>query len=112
MSKKETNDDMIGFKDFLDAKDMQKPTTNKRIDNLNYELISFLEKDGKRLANHISLFEEKTYMLKNFPQDSQIIVSLETSIIEEKINLVNYLRSNPSSIHANFSEILKDHFGY
>jgi len=110
MSRKDPNDDMIGFKDFLDSEDKTKPIGNKRVDNLNYEIISFLEKDAKRLDKHISLFEEKTFMIKNFPQDSQIIVELETSIIEKRIAIINHTKNNPSAIIANLSEVLEDHF--
>lgn len=105
------NDDLIGFRDFLEDDDQKKKgSANKRIDNLNYELLAFLEKDASRLDKHISLFEEKTFMLKNFPVDSKIIVDLESENIELKIDIINLLKSNPSALHSNLSEILEDHF--
>lgn len=104
------DDDMIGFRDFLEDTDKKKNQTNKRVDNLNYELLSFLEKDANRLDKHISLFEEKTYMLKNFPTESKILVDLEAENIELRIDIINRLKSYPSGLHSHLSEILEDHF--
>jgi len=104
------SDDMIGFKDFLETEEKKKPAGNKRVDNLNYELLSFLEKDAKRLDNHISLFEEKAFMLKNFPQDSKIIVDIETALIEKRISITEYIKHHPSGLNGNLSEVLENHF--
>lgn len=110
MSKKNPPDDMIGFKDFLDLEEKRKTGGNKRIDNLSYELISFLEKDAMRLDNFIKLFEEKCFMMKNYPQDSQIIVELEAAIIEKRIKLIDHFKQQNNALDMNLSEILEDHF--
>lgn len=107
---KDPQEEMIGFKEFLESTDNTQAPQRKRVDNLNHEMQSFLEKDANRLDKQISLFEEKTFMLKNFPQENKIIVDLETQIIEEKIKLFHILRTKPNGLYNNLSEILEKHF--
>lgn len=111
MSKKtKNNEDMIGFKDFLDGENNKKPTRNKRIDNDNYELISFLEKDAKRLSNQIDLYEEKSYLIKSFPQDTRIIIRLESELYDRKLELIEKFKEPNSALRQNISDILSAHF--
>jgi hypothetical protein len=112
MSKKNEPGDLIGFKDFLDYQEEKIPKRMKRAQNSGFELYSFLERESFRLSKLLSLFEEKVFVIKNYPQDTKIIIDTESSIIEERINLVNKLAKPTSKLNSNIDEVLKKHFQF
>jgi hypothetical protein len=110
MSKKNDPGDLIGFKDFLDYQEDKIPTRMKRTQNLGFELYSFLERESIRLSKFLSLFEEKAFVIKNYPQDTKVIIDTESTIIETRVNLIAKLGSPSSQINSNISDVLKKHF--
>jgi hypothetical protein len=109
MSKDKKND-MIGFKDFLDQQETKLPKRNTRLENLNHELLTFLERDANRLNKLIDLYEEKVHMIKNHPQDSNIIVSLDSEVISNKIDIIDFVKHNDCEFKNNVNNLLKSHF--
>ncbi len=110
MSKKNDPGDLIGFKDFLDYQEEKIPKRMKRASSSGFELYSFLERESERLSRFLSLFEEKAFVIKNFPQDTKIIIDTESKIIESRINLINKLAAPKSQINLNIEEVLARHF--
>lgn len=111
MSKKEKNNDLIGFQDFLEYQDEKiAGHTSRRNRNTGFELYSFIERESERLTQFLTLFEEKAFMLKKYPQDTKIIIDTESKIIEERINLINKIKHTKSQVNVNINELLSTHF--
>lgn len=102
--------DMIGFKDFLVQQESKLPRKNTRMENLNHELLTFLDRDAKRLDKLINLYEEKVHMIKNYPQDANIIVSLDSEVISNKIDIIDFVKHNDCELKNNINNVLKFHF--
>ncbi|MBD65471.1 MAG: hypothetical protein CME62_09710 [Halobacteriovoraceae bacterium] len=109
MTKKENDDDLIGFKDFIEYTDKKKGH-KRRVENDNFELQTFLEKDAKRLSNQIELFEEKAYMLKTFSQSQKIKEKVIAENAELRDKIIQKLIANPSGLVSNLTEVLRSHF--
>lgn len=109
MSKKTTDDDLIGFKDFLDGDEGKNNARSNRRFN-DFELMTFLEQDSKRLTKHIETFEEKVYVIKNYPQDIKLLTDQEISLAEKKGELTTLLQRNDSPLLIHMAEIFKGFF--
>lgn len=109
MSKKDDKN-LIGFKDFLDYQEEKLPKIVKRNQPSNYELYSFLERESERLSRLLKMFEEKAFVMKNYPQDTKIIIDTESDIIEKRIEVISKLSSKESSLNKNLQSILNAHF--
>ena len=109
MNKKD--DDLIGFKDFLDDQGIQKPRrfkNDKR--NEDFELLTFLEQESERLDQHLKLFEEKSYMLKNYPQDIELLIQAEEQKSSLKSDAIQKLKRLDSPLMKSLAEIFNPHF--
>lgn len=110
MTKKKVDDDLIGFRDFLDG---QPQKSSPKVPNNRYsdfELITFLEQDSKRITKHIETFEEKVYMIKHYPQDIKLITDQEIQVASKKGETIELLSRKESPLYINFSEIYKSFF--
>jgi hypothetical protein len=109
MSPKESDDELIGFRDFI--KDESEPgvKSSKKRDNQNssFELLSFLESESIRLEKQKSLYEEKVYMLKNYPQAKNINFNLESDLMSHMDIAHKMLMQDGSPLMSSLNEILK-----
>ena len=108
---KKHHDDLYGFRDFLNEKDTGKK--NKKSTNRyqnEFELLTFLEQDSKRLSKHIDLFEEKNYVLKNYPQDPSLNIEVEHNTIEARVEAIQLNSQANAPLFKNLSDIFKNFF--
>lgn len=106
----DNEDDLIGFKDFLDAEGDKAPKNNKRrrdSNNSGFELLTFLENESSRLDKQNKFYEEKIYMLKNFPQSEPIKNNVSQEIEVNLSILEKMLLKKDSSFFKSMNEILK-----
>lgn len=110
MTKKKADDDLIGFRDFLEAEGEKTSAKlpNKRFSD--FELMTFLEQDSNRITKHIDTFEEKVYMIKNYPQDIKLLTDQEVNVESKKGEVLAHLKRNDSPFFINFSDIYKSFF--
>lgn len=109
--KKDKNQDIIGFEEFLEF------TKNKNASQLNkhlskkgddqFELLTFLSSESKKLENLLELFQEKVNILKNCPQDITLTVKQETSNITMKTEIVQSLVQKNSPLNNNLNFIFQ-----
>lgn len=110
MTVPKNDDDMIGFQDFLDGQEEKRIRGNKRIVDSGHELLSFLEKENKRLELLTRLYDDQTEMMKHYPQAAIIIVDLETNLSKNKIKLIDHFKGQESHLRRNLREIYKNFF--
>lgn len=106
---KKNNDDLIGFKDFIDHEAKQSAPKASRRDN-DFELITFLEQDSIRLTKHIEAFEEKVYVIKNFPQEEKLLAQQERILKAKKETMLGLCSRNDSPLILNLSELFQIFF--
>lgn len=110
MTKKKSDDDLVGFRDFLDNEpEPQLGKSNVKRYN-DFELMTFLEQDSKRITKHIETFEEKVYMIKNYPQDIKLTSELEVDVASKRGEVLSYLNRNDSPLVINLSELFNLYF--
>lgn len=107
---KNDDKDLIGFKDFLDYEGQRKASSKTRTDHSGFELFTFLEQDSNRLSKLISLLEEKTYMLKNYPQDVSLLIKQEKINIDLRKKVIEKLKRDDSPLINSLNELLIPHF--
>ena len=113
MSKKKNDpNDLIGFKDFIEQDKNNTPAKKNKDSIKNYEVMTFLGQEVARLKNSMNLLEEKTFMLKNFPQDTKLTVQQEAENLENKLNLITDLSENGDILKKNLNELLSSHFNF
>ncbi len=104
-------DDLIGFRDFLDGDNSQPKKSYKSSRKSNdFELITFLEQDSQRLSNHIDTFEEKAYVIKNYPQDPSLNIEAEHNSIESRVTALTLCLRSEAPINRNLAEIFNNFF--
>jgi hypothetical protein len=111
MTNKKSDDDLIGFRDFLEhkvEKSSIEQTNTKRLND--FELVTFLDQDSKRLSKLLELYEEKTYVIKNFPQDINLISKQSVVLIEQKAQLIPLLLRPDAPVHKNLAELFNEFF--
>lgn len=110
MNKKDN--DLSGFHDFLD--DPTPSTRNKKNYKKkqpdDFELLTFLETDSKRLDLHLRLFQEKSFMLKNYPQEIEVLLQLEKHRDKLKSDATALLKSPDSGLMKSLAELFNPHF--
>lgn len=107
----DNDDDLIGFKEFLtEERKKGERTQLVRSRNDGFELLTFLEQDSKRLEKLIKIYEEKSYILKNYPQASPLLADITTHRDMLRQQLVDVLAAKDSSLFENLSEIFKEHY--
>lgn len=110
---KKSDDDLIGFRDFLDGDDKVSKKNPTTLRNQNdFELVTFLEQDSTRLSNHIDTFEEKVYVMKNYPQDPTLNVEAEHELIQSRVEAINLCLRPDAPIYRNLSEIFNRFFSF
>lgn len=110
MTKKKSDDELIGFRDFIDG---ESEKTSRKMPTKRYndfELMTFLEQDSKRITKHIETFEEKVYMIKNYPQDIKLTTDLEIDVASKKGEVLTYLNRNDSPLVINLSDLFNRFF--
>ena len=103
-------DDLIGFRDFIDGEDNKPAKSTRRrreSTNTSFELLTFFENESNRLDMQNKFFEEKVYMIKNFPQAQSIRVHLSDEIQTNIKLLDKMLLKKDSSLFKSLNEILK-----
>lgn len=110
MTKKNKDDDLIGFRDFIDFESEKKTSRPNPKRYNDFELMTFLEQDSRRITQHIETFEEKVYMIKNYPQDIKLITEQELEVAEKKGTVISYLTRNDSPLIINLSDIFNNFF--
>lgn len=111
MSKNKSNDDMIGFKDFIENdKSTNKRSSNQRIKD--FELMTFLEQESKRLTKHIEMLEEKVYVIKNFSQGEKLLRDQERKLAESKKKLIEMIKKKDSSFMKQMNSTFREYFNF
>lgn len=111
-NKKDDEDDLIGFKEFLEGQDtsfMKRSPQSKRKD-ADFELVTFLEQESKRITKHIEIFEEKVYLMKNYSQNPNLNIEAESENIRQRIETIELCKRENSPLFKNFSEIFRQFF--
>ena len=111
-SNDENNDELIGFKDFLDGEDksfLEQPGSKKRVHS-DFELVTFLQHESNRISNHIETFEEKVYILKNYSQFPNLLVDAETQNIEHRVEVIELCKREDSPLFKNLSNVFENFF--
>jgi hypothetical protein len=108
--KKNENDDLIGFRDFLDHEHEKTSQKMSKKRDTDFELITFLEQDSKRITKHIETFEEKIYVLKNYPQDIKLLSDQEFEVTKSKVKVIANLSRNDSPLLINLAELFRTYF--
>ena len=109
MSKKNNSDELIGFRDFLDHTEKKTPPErNPRIGG--FEMLTFLERENTRLGKLVDLCQDKSYVIKNFPQHEVILKKLEDKRNETLEILAKKLAEKDSTLSENLDELLQQHF--
>ena len=105
------DDDLIGFKDFLEQErkksEIKGPPRN-RTDG--FELLTFLEQDSIRIEKLIKIFEEKSYVLKNYPQAKSVLADISTHRDLLRQQLIETLAQKSSHLFQNLAEIFDKHY--
>ncbi len=98
MSTKKPDDDLIGFRDFIDQEPKQKPVNDKR--QVGHEMATFLERESSRMGNLVDFFEEKVFMLKHFEQYNQIRQKANAQLFDKR-QKVGLLAVSDQTDHLN-----------
>lgn len=108
MSPKENDDDLIGFRDFIEKENQKGVKTSKKREekSSSFELLTFLESESIRLEKQKRLYEEKAYILKNYPQGKSINFNLESDLMANLDILSKMLLRKDSSLMNSLNEIL------
>lgn len=105
------DDETIGFKDFLEYTDeINKKKTHTTDQTPGFELFTFLEQESTRLEKRIKLFEEKSFVLKNYPQSKSLINKQIEHNKEVRFEIINKLKQRGSPLFDSMREIFDDHF--
>lgn len=102
--------DIIGFKEFLEPKGSNKGPQESRQRVDGFELLTFLEQDSTRIEKLKNLFEEKAYLISNYPQDPVLNINLNSNNLMTKSDVTEELRSNTSPLVRNLAEMFNRHF--
>ncbi len=105
------DDESIGFKDFIEIKNTPGLRGNQKQYSGNYDLFTFLERESVRLEKLLELCEEKSHMLKHYPQDTHLIVEQEAKNIQVRFDVVESLIKKDSPLSLNLKLMLASHFG-
>jgi len=103
------DDDLAGFRDFIDGSNDKSIKAPKRRDNntQGFELLTFLDNESMRLEKQSRFYEEKIYMLKNYPQQKAINYQLSEELKSQKELLDRMLLKDMSPLFLSLNEILR-----
>lgn len=105
MKNKNINDDLKGFKDFIDQpKNKVKPKIS------NSDLITFLEYETIRIEKLTELFYKKGVLLKKYPHQNKIKEELLNYNQELKSKIIKKLAHNDSTLVKSLAELFNPHF--
>ena len=105
------NDDMIGFKDFLEGQDQKRGTRSSYRENQStHELFTFLERENLRLDKLIKLYTQKTQVMSNYPQQESLSLELKTEIEKNKKTVISQLKRKDSHFRNNLREVFSTQF--
>ena len=111
MSQEGNKDDMIGFKDFLESQEEKRGVQSGSKKNYaTHELLSFFEKENKRLDRLIKLYTQKASMINNYSQEESLIIELRSKVIDEKSKLLAEIKKPESHLNKNLADIFRIHF--
>jgi len=112
MTNKKDDDDISGFKEFLDGEDKSflQSAPQKKRQNVDFELVTFLEQESRRISKHIETFEEKVYIIKNYSQNPNLNIEAETSNIQTRIETVELCKRSNSPLFKNLGDIFSQFF--
>lgn len=108
MSPKENDDELVGFRDFIDEENKKRVKTSRKREghSSSFELLTFLESESIRLEKQKKLFEEKSYTLKHHPQGKNINFYLDSDLSSHLDLLDKMLLQENSSLMSSLNEIL------
>lgn len=111
MTKNNDEDDLIGFRDFLEGEQTESKKKSNTIRKKNdFELVTFLEQDSKRISNLIETFEEKVYVMKNYSQDPALNIESEHELIQSKAAALSLNLRSDAPIYKNLAEVFHNFF--
>jgi hypothetical protein len=112
MSNKYDDDEMIGFKDFMEGEDKSflENLSQKKRKDADFELITFLEQESTRISKHIETFEEKVYVIKNYSQNPNLNIEAEAENIQARIETVELCKKENSPLFKNLTEVFRQFF--
>ena len=111
-NKKDEDNDLIGFREFLEGEDKSflKRASQKKRQVADFELVTFLEQESRRISNHIETFEEKVYIIKNYSQNPNLNIEAETDNIQKRIETVELCKKKNSPLFKNLNEVFNQFF--
>ena len=112
MTNKNNDDELIGFKDFIEGenKTFMKPNSQKKRKDADFELVTFLEQESKRISKHINTYEEKVYVIKNYPQNPNLNIEAEAQNIQKRIETIELCKKENSPLFKNLADIFNQFF--
>lgn len=108
MSSNKDNDDLIGFREFIEQDKRPVPAKEKR--TINHEMQTFLEREELRLRKLVNLYDEKTTLLKNFDQYHLLRQKAASHLHKSKKETVQSLISGGNHFKKNLEELLGSFF--
>jgi len=111
MTRNKDDDDLIGFRDFLDAEQTETKKKQNTVRKQNdFELVTFLEQDSSRISNLIETFEEKAYVIKNYSQDPALNIESEHELINSQAAALSLSLRSDAPIYRNLAEVFNNFF--
>lgn len=106
------DDELAGFRDFLDGdKQLKKALSKKgRANNSGYELLSFLEKESQRIDKQLEVLEEKSYLLKSCDSFENINRDINKEIAKKHSEMTNLLFQKDSPMIKSLEELFESIF--
>lgn len=114
MAKKKKPSPLAGFEEFLqenpDIKPLVPATSSPYKKEEAHVLMSFLEKESKRLDKLIQFYSEKAYILNKFPQSDVINIHQDAHATLLQEETIEELNSVNSPLLKSIEELLIRHF--
>lgn len=107
--KNQDDDDLVGFREFLDQEPKPRQVKEKR--QVNHEMQTFLERETDRLTKLVSLYDEKSLILKDQNQSQLLRQKASAKSHQLKKEVMRKLK-NADGRHfkKNLEVVLRSHF--
>ena len=107
-SRKDDNDDLIGFRDFIDQ--VKKPVSAREKRQVSHEMQTFLEHENTRLQKLVHLYEEKSFILKEHDQYNLLRQKASAKLHQLRKKTIEQLKTDGKNFKRNLEHVLGSHF--
>ncbi|MAZ46970.1 MAG: hypothetical protein CME65_00315 [Halobacteriovoraceae bacterium] len=108
MSSNKEDDDLIGFRDFIEKDKRPSPPKEKR--SINHEMQTFLQREEQRLRKLVDLYEEKSNLIKNYDQYHKLRQKASAHLHDKRKETIRSLKSGGTHFKKNLEELLGSYF--